>query len=42
MADDETDEREDCPECDGCGWVDDPSDSGTMTCPECAGSGELD
>lgn len=25
----------DCESCDGNGWVDDPSDGGTMTCPEC-------
>lgn len=40
----------DCEECQGYGWVEDPSDGGTMTCPECHdeqcyecnGSGELD
>lgn len=24
-----------CEKCEGYGWVDDPSDGGTMTCPEC-------
>lgn len=28
-------EINDCPECEGQGWVDDPDDGGTMTCPEC-------
>jgi len=27
------DDRVDCPDCDGNGWVDDPSDGGTMCCP---------
>lgn len=27
----------DCEECGGNGWVDDPSDGGTMGCPECDG-----
>lgn len=26
-----------CDMCDGNGWVEDPSDGGTMTCPECEG-----
>lgn len=26
-----------CETCEGNGWVDDPSDGGTMTCPECNG-----
>jgi hypothetical protein len=26
-----------CPKCAGDGWVDDPSDGGTMVCPECGG-----
>lgn len=25
----------DCEECNGCGWVEDPEDGGTMTCPAC-------
>lgn len=24
-----------CEECEGKGWVEDPSDGGTMVCPEC-------
>lgn len=28
---------EPCPLCDGKGWVEDPSDGGTMVCPECDG-----
>lgn len=39
-----------CEECDGNGWVDDPSDGGTMNCPTCdnencglcQGSGEIE
>lgn len=27
----------DCPECEGCGWVEDPENGGTMSCPECGG-----
>jgi DnaJ-class molecular chaperone len=27
----------DCETCEGRGWVDDPSDGGTMSCPECYG-----
>ena len=27
----------DCEECEGKGWVDDPSDGGTMCCPTCNG-----
>ena len=26
-----------CDTCDSAGWVDDPSDGGTMTCPDCQG-----
>lgn len=26
-----------CKECEGDGWVEDPSDGGTMTCPRCDG-----
>lgn len=26
-----------CEACNSNGWVDDPSDGGTMTCPECLG-----
>lgn len=40
----------DCTECSGHGWIDDPSDGGTMTCPlcddeecpDCEGKGEVD
>lgn len=32
----------DCETCGGNGWVDDPSDGGTMTCPDCEGSGKED
>ena len=28
---------EGCELCDSYGWVDDPSDGGTMTCPDCNG-----
>jgi hypothetical protein len=27
----------DCETCEGKGWVDDPSDGGTMCCPKCNG-----
>jgi hypothetical protein len=37
----EEDDLEECPECSGRGWVDDPSDGGTMTCPSCGGEGEV-
>lgn len=34
--------HEGCDLCERNGWVDDPSDDGTMTCPECEGeSAEL-
>jgi hypothetical protein len=34
---------EQCETCEGKGWVDDPSDGGTMTCPECGNEyGESD
>ncbi len=32
---------EECEECDGKGWVYDPSDGGTMTCPVCDGDGVI-
>ena len=43
MAEPETDEddREECETCNGNGWVDDPSDGGTMTCEDCDGEGKV-
>ena len=38
--DDDEDFEDDCETCDGNGWVDDPSDGGTMTCPDCEGDGK--
>lgn len=34
---DGTGRKDTCDYCDNNGWVDDPSDGGTMTCPECYG-----
>lgn len=33
--------EETCEECDGSGWVYDPSDGGTMVCPDCDGDGTV-
>ena len=35
------DDRVLCSVCGGAGWVDDPSDGGTMTCPDCGGEGRI-
>ncbi len=39
VAEDE-DDRDVCPECNGNGWVYDPSDGGTMCCPLCDGESD--
>lgn len=36
----EQDDGEDCETCGGCGWLDDPSDGGTMNCDDCDGTGK--